>query len=221
MKKIFQNALIGFLVLILIVLLVYIFDDPVSADIKHARKNARPHEYETEVVAEGGKEIEEPRVQAPVTFGAADAEEELTSPGEVVPEDLPDETPTEVVAERAYDASVSDIIALLNDDKPCDTCAVTNFMAKFNALTEEQKATDIHHALNLLSDAALPLFESVLYDQTQPKAVLEAVYNDLFNRDWDQIKMPMLRKVAATDGHPLQGEAKETLQALGSDHPAR
>ena len=57
----------------------------------------------------------------------------------------------------------------------------------------------------------------ILFDTKEPKDVLSSIYYDLLNRP-EELKMPIIRKLAADKNHPLSEEALDLLVMV--DDPA-
>lgn len=112
----------------------------------------------------------------------------------------------------AWDAAVDRYYKAGVDYVPT-AAEVRQFKTVFDRLTDEEKLEHIPEAQNLLSDNAFACLEAILMDVKEPEDVLSSIYHDLLNRP-EELKNPILRKIAAEKDHPLAEEVKELLSDL-------
>ena len=139
---------------------------------------------------------------------------------EVVTEEEGDDEPPKTDAEVAYEAwekLFDGLVKIQNEGKRPTAKQVADFKAAFDRLSDEVKLENIPHAQNLFSDASIEYLTVILFDTKEPKDVLSSIYYDLLNRP-EELKMPIVRKLAADKTHPLSGEALELLVMV--DDPA-
>lgn len=78
---------------------------------------------------------------------------------------------------------------------------INRFREQFNKVPKDRKDECIHRALNLIPDENVMLLAGILFDKTQEKDLLEAVYNDILNRD-EEVKKPILKEIFKDKEHP-------------------
>ena len=79
----------------------------------------------------------------------------------------------------------------------------------------QYRGEEIDWALNLIPDENALVLAGVLLDKSQPKEVLDSVFNDLLNRD-ESIKGVLLQKVWRDKSHPCWEDADWILEATDS-----
>ena len=109
------------------------------------------------------------------------------------------------------------LVKLQNEGNKPTAKQVADFKAVFDKLSDEVKLENIPHAQNLFTDASIDYLTVILYDTKEPKDVLSSIYYDLLNRP-EELKMPIIRKLAADKTHPLSSEVLELLVMV--DDPA-
>lgn len=72
----------------------------------------------------------------------------------------------------------------------------------------------LQRALNLIPDENVLLLAGILLDKSQGRAVLEAVFNDILNRD-DQAKLLILKNLYKDRAHPCWADAAWVLDVTG------
>ena len=93
-----------------------------------------------------------------------------------------------------------------------------DFRKAFARVPDESKDECLHRALNLIPDENALLLAGVLLDKSFGKDVLEAVFNDILNRD-EQVKLPMLKSIHKDRTHPCWADAAWILDVTGeSEH---
>ena len=115
--------------------------------------------------------------------------------------------------EKVFDG----LVKLQNEGNKPTTKQVADFKAAFDKLSDEVKIENIPHAQNLFTDASIDYLTVILFDAKEPKDVLSSIYYDLLNRP-EELKMPIIRKVAADKNHPLSEEVIDFLVMV--DDPA-
>ena len=139
---------------------------------------------------------------------------------EAVTEEEGDDEPPKTDAEVAYEEwekLFDGLVKLQNEGKRPTTKQVADFKAAFDKLSDEVKLENIPHAQNLFTDASIEYLTVILFDTKEPKDVLSSIYYDLLNRP-EELKMPIIRKLAADKSHPLSEEAFDLLVMV--DDPA-
>ena len=121
----------------------------------------------------------------------------------------PLKTESEIVYE-AWEKLFDGLVKLQNEGNKPTTKQVADFKAAFDKLSDEVKLENIPHAQNLFTDASIDYLTVILFDTKEPKDVLSSIYYDLLNRP-EELKMPIIRKLAADKSHPLSEEAFDLL----------
>ena len=179
-------------------------------------------EVETEILQEG-RVVEKKRrkIKQVGRIGSAakpvDTEAQLV---EYVVEGESDNESSETVSVIAYEEwerIFDGLVKLQNEGKRPAAKQVADFKAAFDKLSDEVKLENIPHAQNLFSDASIEYLTVILFDTKEPKDVLSSIYYDLLNRP-EELKMPIIRKLAADKSHPLSEEAFDLLVMV--DDPA-
>ena len=88
------------------------------------------------------------------------------------------------------------------------------FAEAFGVLPEESREDGIRRALNLVPDENALLLAGVLMDKSQPKEIIELVFNDVLNRS-EEVKLPMLRQILKDRSHPCWADAAWIFDATG------
>lgn len=146
------------------------------------------------------------------------AEQEINLSKDIIEEG--DNEPLKTESEMAYEEweKVFDgLVKLQNEGKRPTAKQVADFKAAFDKLSDEVKLENIPHAQNLFTDAAIDYLTVILFDTKEPKDVLSSIYYDLLNRP-EELKMPIIRKLAADKRHPLSEDAFDLLVMV--DDPA-
>lgn len=124
-----------------------------------------------------------------------------------------DNEPPKTDAEVAYEAwskLFDGLVKLQNEGNKPTTKQVADFKTAFDKLSDEVKIENIPHAQNLFTDASIEYLTVILFDTKEPKDVLSSIYYDLLNRP-EELKMPIICKLAADKNHPLSEEALDLL----------
>ena len=108
--------------------------------------------------------------------------------------------------EKVFDG----LVKLQNEGNKPTTKQVAGFKAAFDKLSDEVKPENIPHAQNLFTDASIEYLTVILFDTKEPKDVLSSIYYDLLNRP-KELKMPIIRKLAADKSHPLSEDVFDLL----------
>lgn len=146
------------------------------------------------------------------------AEQEINLSKDIIEEG--DNEPLKTESEMAYEEweKVFDgLVKLQNEGKRPTAKQVADFKAAFDKLSDEVKLENIPHAQNLFTDASIDYLTVILFDTKEPKDVLSSIYYDLLNRP-EELKMPIIRKLAADKRHPLSEDAFDLLVMV--DDPA-
>jgi predicted HicB family RNase H-like nuclease len=118
---------------------------------------------------------------------------------------------------EAWSKLFDGLVKLQNEGNKPTTKQVADFKAAFDKLSDEVKLENIPHAQNLFTDVSIDYLTVILFDTKEPKDVLSSIYYDLLNRP-EELKMPIIRKLAADKNHPLSEEALDLLVMV--DDPA-
>ena len=102
------------------------------------------------------------------------------------------------------------LVKLQNEGNKPTQRQVADFKAAFDKLSDEVKLENIPHAQNLFTDVSIDCLTAILFDDKEPEDVLSSIYYDLLNRP-EELKMPIIRKLAADKNHPLSEEALDLL----------
>ncbi len=121
--------------------------------------------------------------------------------------------------EAEEDKCVEDFDALTDKwmeltDKGVTMADVDSFAAMFRKVPEARKEECLQRALNLVPDENVMLLAGILMDKTQPKELLELVYNDVLNRD-EEVKKPILQQIFQDKEHPCWADTAWILDATG------
>lgn len=95
---------------------------------------------------------------------------------------------------------------------------VEGFRNAFARVPGESRDECLHRALNLIPDENALLLAGVLLDKSFGKDVLEAVFNDILNRD-EQVKLPLLKSIHKDRAHPCWADAAWILDVTGATAP--
>ena len=157
--------------------------------------------------AAGSKQVPEV-TPATATTKAADDE------GEPEPEPTEEEK-----AEAAEQARVDAFDALVDrwmepSEKSVTMEDVDAFSAAFRAVPEKSREDGIRRALNLVPDENALLLAGVLMDKSQPKDIVELVFNDVLNRS-EEVKLPILRQILKDRSHPCWADAAWIFDVTG------
>lgn len=83
-----------------------------------------------------------------------------------------------------------------------------------NRLEGKDREVALKQTLDLLDDKKYALVQPILLNAAGQADDLEILYHDLLNRP-DEIKYPLLRQMAKTEGHPMAQDAADVLDATG------
>jgi hypothetical protein len=169
-----------------------------------------------EIVAE--KKRRKIRSVENIDFKVKAAEQEIHSSKDSI-EDSDNEQPkTELeIAYEEWEKVFDGLVKLQNEGNKPTSNQIADFKAAFDKLSDEVKLENIPHAQNLFTDASIEYLTVILFDTKEPKDVLSSIYYDLLNRP-EELKMPIIRKLAADKNHPLSEEALDLLVMV--DDPA-
>ena len=111
---------------------------------------------------------------------------------------------------EAWSKLFDGLVKLQNEGNKPTIKQVADFKAAFDKLSDEVKLENIPHAQNLFTDASIEYLTVILFDTKELKDVLSSIYYDLLNRP-EELKMPIIRKLASDKSHPLSEEALDLL----------
>lgn len=149
------------------------------------------------------------------------------------PQDAPEQGPADAAppSQEAGDSSESDgdsrevdaFDALVDgwmEARPAGVSIedVEDFRKALARVPDESRDECLHRALNLIPDENALLLAGVLLDKSFGKDVLEAVFNDILNRD-DSAKLPILKNLYRDRTHPCWADAAWILDVTGATAP--
>lgn len=124
------------------------------------------------------------------------------------------DVPVEPVAQpEPAAAEVPDPISDALATAPTEREAVRRLLKSLSDVPVERQPELFSHVMNLLPDEDFSQVRPILLEPRTPRDVLDVIYADVLNRP-DAVKLPLLLDIAFLPGHPLAGEAKETLSFL-------
>lgn len=88
----------------------------------------------------------------------------------------------------------------------------------FRELSDDDKESEVHHAMNLLPDESVAVMYGVLFDKTQSEEIMDVIFSDILNRD-EVIKNPMMRVIREDKDHPMYPEADRILEVVEDGVP--
>ena len=137
--------------------------------------------------------------------------QEIHSSKDIIEEGDNEQPKTELeIAYEEWEKVFDRLVKLQNEGNKPTSNQIADFMAAFDKLSDEVKLENIPHAQNLFTDASIDYLTVILFDTKEPKDVLSSIYYDLLNRP-EELKMPIIRKLAADKSHPLSDEALDLL----------
>jgi len=83
----------------------------------------------------------------------------------------------------------------------------------FDELHADDRLDAIQYALLLLPDMQISVIYPILLDKSQSEEVLDAIFDDVLNRD-EQIKNPLMRELRKDKEHPLFFESARILDVV-------
>lgn len=75
---------------------------------------------------------------------------------------------------------------------------------------ESERDVALQSMLNLVEDEEFAILDPILFDKTEPKEVVEAIFDDMLNRPED-LKLGYLVKIAQDREHPMFADAMHIL----------
>ena len=137
--------------------------------------------------------------------------QEIHSSKDIIEEGDNEQPKTELeIAYEEWEKVFDRLVKLQNEGNKPTSNQIADFKAAFDKLSDEVKLENIPHAQNLFTDASIDYLTVILFDTKEPKDVLSSIYYDLLNRP-EELKMPIIRKLAADKSHPLSDEALDLL----------
>ena len=91
---------------------------------------------------------------------------------------------------------------------------IDEFAKTFRAVPKERQDECVHRALNLIPDENVMLLAGILMDKSMDKEIVEAVFNDILNRDED-VKLPIMREIFKDKTHPCWADVAWILDVTG------
>lgn len=91
---------------------------------------------------------------------------------------------------------------------------VDAFAQQFKKIPASRREECLHRALNLVPDENVMLLAGILMDKSVEQDLVEAVYNDVLNRDED-VKKPILQQIFKDRTHPCWADTAWILDVTG------
>lgn len=173
-----------------------------------------PAEEESDGVAEDGDAVSDDSADSAddeIMDGDDGASGRGGNKSDIIESDEP-KTAEEIACEN-WSGNIAKLVEMQDNDKRPTESDVRRFKALFDKIPDESKEEQVHEALNLLNDGCIDCLASILFDLNEPKDVLEAVYHDIMNRP-EEVKMPLVRRVARDERHPMSEDALDVLIAV-------
>lgn len=95
---------------------------------------------------------------------------------------------------------------------------VEAFRVAFGRVPSDARDACLQRALNLIPDENALLLAGILLDKTQGRETIEAVFNDVLNRD-EQVKLPLLKSIHKDRAHPCWADAAWILDVTDTTEP--
>lgn len=92
---------------------------------------------------------------------------------------------------------------------------VDEFSARFREVPHSRKEECLHRALNLIPDGNVMLLAGILFDKSLDRDLLEAVFNDILNRD-EAVKKPVMEQIFKDKTHPCWADVAWIFDVTGS-----
>ena len=174
-----------------------------------------------------GEEKNRPAVERTATVDAAsrrvEEDEDLTRQETASAEEEPqseEEPQTEEEKRESGETKLVDAFDDLTDKwqepsaKGVSMADIDNFAKAFRKIPKARQDECIHRALNLIPDENVMLLAGILMDKTMDKEIVEAVYNDVLNRDED-VKKPILQQIFKDKSHSCWADTAWILDVTG------
>ena len=156
-----------------------------------------------------------------IRSGEEDSEDASGEDDDSSDDSAADSTPMteEEKKEAEEDKCVEDFDALTDKwmeltDKGVTMADVDSFAAMFRKVPSARKEECLQRALNLVPDENVMLLAGILMDKTQPKELIELVYNDVLNRE-EEVKKPILQQIFQDKTHPCWADTAWILDSTG------
>lgn len=91
---------------------------------------------------------------------------------------------------------------------------IKKFCDTFRKVPKARKDECIHRALNLVPDDNVMLLAGILLDKSFDKEIIEAVFNDVLNRD-ESVKKPIMKEIFKDKSHPCWADVAWILDVTG------
>lgn len=127
-----------------------------------------------------------------------------------------EDTSEATTAEDAFDAVVDRWMEPQPDGVTMKD--VEAFRVAFGRVPSDARDACLQRALNLIPDENALLLAGILLDKTQGRETIEAVFNDVLNRD-EQVKLPLLKSIHKDRAHPCWADAAWILDVTDTTEP--
>ena len=146
--------------------------------------------------------------------GEGEAEEKGDGAGEEGEEPEPEtEDDREEKLVDAFD-ELTDKWTEEDEKRPVTMKDIEGFGAAFRKIPKARREECVQRALNLIPDGNVMLLAGILMDKSNDAEILEAVYNDVLNRD-EEVKKPILRQIYKDRSHPCWADTAWILDVTG------
>lgn len=209
MNRLFTILWVAFAMMLALIVGIIVLDvyseDEVESEIQQEKRVAEKNQRKVRPIENVDSEVRA-------------AEQEIHSSKDIVEESNNVQPKTELeIAYEEWEKVFDRLVKLQNEGNKPSVKQVADFKAAFDKLSDEVKLENIPHAQNLFTDASIDYLTVILFDTKEPKDVLSSIYYDLLNRP-EELKMPIIRKLASDKSHPLSEDAFDLLVMV--DDPA-
>ena len=174
---------------------------------------------QNEFAAEGGRGVHSAAADRSAMGCDAPQVQDDVTPPEDDSED-PDEPQTEEEKREAEEEKLVEAFDDLTDKwmepspRGVSMNDVDSFTKSFRKVPKARQDECIHRALNLIPDENVMLLAGVLMDKSMDKEIVEAVYDDILNRDED-VKKPILQQIFKDKTHSCWANTAWILDVTG------
>lgn len=202
MNRLFTILWVAFAMMLALIVGIIVLDvyseDEVESEIQQEKRVAEKNQRKIRSVENVDSEMRA-------------AEQEINFSKDIIEEGDNEQPKTELeIAYEEWEKVFDRLVKLQNEGNKPTSNQIADFKAAFDKLSDEVKLENIPHAQNLFTDASIDYLTVILFDTKEPKDVLSSIYYDLLNRP-EELKMPIIRKLASDKSHPLSEEALDLL----------
>lgn len=117
-------------------------------------------------------------------------------------------------AVKAWEDLTDDVIRE-DSEEPISTRA-KRVKEALKKVPESERDVALQSMLNLVPDETFAILDDILFDLTEPKEVVEAIFDDMLNRP-DSLKLGYLVRIAQIREHPMFTDAMHILTVTAAD----